>query len=45
VLIATVEGVALVFVSPTMARVVSLALTAIVIFFWPDGILEKRERP
>jgi branched-chain amino acid transport system permease protein len=45
VLIATVEGVALVFVSPTMARVVSLALTSIVIFFWPDGILEKRERP
>jgi branched-chain amino acid transport system permease protein len=45
VLIATVEGVSLVFTSPTMARVVSLAVTAIVIFLWPNGILTRRQHP
>jgi branched-chain amino acid transport system permease protein len=42
VLIASVEGLALVFTNPTVARVFSLAIIALVILRWPDGILAGR---
>jgi branched-chain amino acid transport system permease protein len=43
VLIASVEGIALVYTSPTLARVISLAVTALVILRWPDGIVAQRQ--
>jgi branched-chain amino acid transport system permease protein len=43
VLIATVEGVALVYTNPTMARVISLVVTALIILRWPDGIVARRQ--
>lgn len=43
VLIASVEGLALVFTSPTMARVISLSVIAIVILRWPEGIAASRK--
>ena len=43
VLIATVEGIALVYTTPTLARVISLAVTAVVILRWPDGIVAQRQ--
>jgi branched-chain amino acid transport system permease protein len=43
VLIATVEGIALVYTNPTMARVISLVVTALIILRWPDGIISRRQ--
>jgi branched-chain amino acid transport system permease protein len=43
VLIASVEGIALVYTDPTLARVISLAITALVILRWPDGILARTQ--
>ncbi len=43
VLIATVEGIALVYTNPTMARVISLVVTALIILRWPDGIIARRQ--
>jgi branched-chain amino acid transport system permease protein len=42
VLIASVEGLAVVYTTPTRARVISLAVIAIVILRWPDGIAASR---
>ena len=43
VLIATVEGIALVYTNPTMARVISLVVMALIILRWPDGIIARRQ--
>ena len=40
--LAGVEGIASVYTSPTGARVISLAVTALVILRWPDGIMSRR---
>jgi branched-chain amino acid transport system permease protein len=44
VTIASVEGLALVYTTPTIARVISLAAIALVILRWPEGIAAIRIR-
>jgi branched-chain amino acid transport system permease protein len=44
VTIASVEGLALVYTTPTIARVISLAAIALVILRWPEGIATIRIR-